>query len=71
MKKKLYRWMEYNKWFLITMILGMAMISWITSCGPTNHTDVQIKEFHTDTVKADTLKADTVSIPDTTVKEVK
>ena len=53
------------------MILGITMISWITSCGPTNHSDVQIKEFHLDTVKADTLKADTVSIPDTTVKEVK
>ena len=61
MKLKIYRWVEYNKWFLIIMALGVIMISWITSCGPTNHTDVQIKEFHTDTV----------STPDTTVKEIK
>ena len=43
------------------MILGITMISWITSCGPTNHSDVQIKEFHTDTV----------STPDTAIKEIK
>ncbi|MAH44672.1 hypothetical protein CMI37_02535 [Candidatus Pacearchaeota archaeon] len=61
MKKKIYRWMEYNKWFLITMMLGMAMISWITSCQPSQHNDVQMRTFHTDTV----------STPDTTVKEVK
>ena len=66
MKKKIYRWMDYNKWFLITMILGMVMISWITSCTPKRHNDVQMRTFHTDTVKADT-----VSIPDTTVKEIK
>lgn len=53
--------MEYNKWFLITMILGLVMVSWITSCQPSQHNDVQMRTFNTDTV----------NISDTTVKEIK
>ena len=54
MKIKIYRWLEYNKWLFISGILGLCIMAWITSCQPTNHTDVQMRTFKTDTLKTDT-----------------
>ena len=49
MTRKIYRWIEYNKWSFISGIIGLCIMAWITSCSPANHTDVQMRTFKTDT----------------------
>jgi len=61
MKIKIYRWLEYNKWLVLSGVLGLCVVVWITSCKPTTHTDVQMRTFTTDTLKTDTLKTDSVN----------
>ena len=53
MRIKIYRWLDYNKWLFITF-LGLLIVGYFISCQPTNHTDVQMRTFTTDTLKTDT-----------------
>ena len=57
MKIKIYRWLEYNKWLVLSGALGLCVVVWITSCKP-QYNDVQFKEVKTDTLKTDSVNED-------------
>jgi len=51
---KFYRWFDFYKWDMFIIISGILFFGWLISCQPTNHTDVQMRTFTTDTLKTDT-----------------
>jgi hypothetical protein len=52
--KKVYRGLEYHK-LRIALLIGAIAIICLVSCKPTNHTDVQMRTFTTDTLKTDSI----------------